>query len=123
MSESWFDRALSAAPVAPLPEGFRDAVMGRIAPRRSRAWELIVAAVLALPSCAYVIWTALTSGADFADTLDALVQVAQGDAATVTAPSFSIDGLVVLAVALMGLAAIVAVHALLSPRAPRPLAR
>lgn len=117
MRDERIARALAAAPVAALPEGFRDAVMHRLAAQRSRVWELVVAAVFAVPSLAYVGWVLARDGGDFAETLGALLRTAQdAELSAAASPSFFIDGLVVLAVALLGLASVVAAHAFLAPR-------
>ncbi len=104
------DRLLAAAPREAPPLGFRDGVLARIAAERSRSWEWIVAAALALPSLAYVAWAALTSGADFLAALGELALAAQS--AEAEAPAVLVDGLVILAMALVGLASIVAAHAM-----------
>lgn len=111
------DRLLAAAPREPLPLGFRDGVLARISAERSRSWEWIVAAALALPSLVYVARAALTNGADFLAALGDIMLAAQ--AAEAATPSLVIDGLVVLAVALLGLASIVAAHALFAAHPAR----
>ncbi len=111
------DRLLAAAPREALPLGFRDGVLARISAERSRSWEWIVAAALALPSLAYVAWAVLTGGAGFLAALGDLALAAQSaDAET---PSVFVDGLVVLAMALVGLASIVAAHAMFASRPMR----
>jgi len=111
------DRLLAAAPREALPLGFRDGVLARISAERSRSWEWIVAAALALPSLAYVAWAVGTDGAGFIAALGDLVLAAQS--ADTEAPSVVIDGLIVLAVAFVGLASIVAEHALFASRPAR----
>lgn len=111
------DRLLAAAPREALPLGFRDGVLARIYAERSRSWEWIVAAALALPSLAYVGWAVLTGGAGFLAALGDLVLAAQS--ADTEAPSVVIDGLIVLAMAFVGLASIVAEHALFASRPAR----
>ena len=114
MDERSLDRVLAAAiPVAP-PIGFRDEVMRRVRAERPRAFgEWIVAAALALPSLAYLAWQLSANGSDFVDGLsNAFAAAAQGAGAE---EFFFVDGLVVLAVALIGVASIVAAHAALSP--------
>lgn len=103
------DRVLAAAaPVAP-PIGFRDAVMRQVGAERPRAmWEWVVAAALALPSLAYLVWDLAANGSDFIDGLSNAFLAAQGAQAE---EFFFVDGLVVIAVALIGVASVVAAHA------------
>jgi hypothetical protein len=110
--EESVDRVLATVPSVPPPQGFRDAVMRRIGRRRS-AWELVVAAALAVPSAAFLAWIALVHGEDFATGIQSVFTAAQG---TQSELFFFVDGLVVLAVALLGLGSALAAHALL--RAP-----
>ena len=101
---------LSAIPPQAPPFGFRDAVMRRVVERRV-GWEWLVAALLALPSLAYLARQIAESGEDFAAALTNIVTAAS---ATTASPSFFIDGLTVLAVALVGVACVFAAHALLA---------
>ncbi|MBM4421698.1 MAG: hypothetical protein FJ034_09005 [Chloroflexi bacterium] len=110
MDDRRIDRVLAAAPVAPLPPGFRDGVLRRVAPHRSTAWEWAVAALLAIPSLAYLAFTAGAYGGDFTATAEALALAAQST--ETAAGGLFVDGLVVLAVAMCGLASILAAHAL-----------
>ncbi len=112
--ERALDRVLSAAvPVAP-PIGFRDSVMRRVRAERPRTtWEWIVATALALPSLAYLAWELAANGSDFVDGLSNAFAAAQG---TQAEEFFFVDGLVVLAVALIGVASVVAAHASLGTR-------
>lgn len=111
------DRLLAAAPREALPIGFRDGVLVRISAERSRSWEWIVAAALALPSLAYVAWAVLTGGAGFVAALGDLALAAQS--AEAETPSVVVDGLIVLAMAFVGLASIVAEHAMFASRPAR----
>jgi len=101
---------LSAIPPQAPPLGFRDAVMRRVVERRV-GWELLVAALLALPSLAFLARQLAESGQDFAAAIGNVVSAASSD--TMNA-SFFIDGLTVLAVALVGVACIFAAHALIA---------
>ena len=101
---------LSAIPPQAVPIGFRDAVMRRVVERRV-GWEWLVAALLALPSLAYLARQVAESGEDFAAALTNIVTAASS---TTTTASFFIDGLTVLAVALVGVACIFAAHALMT---------
>ncbi len=96
-------------PVAP-PVGFRDAVMRRVVERHV-GWEWLVAAVLALPSLAFLARQLAESGQDFAA---ALINVITASSTDATNASFFIDGLTVLAVALVGVACVFAAHALIA---------
>lgn len=107
-------------PVAP-PIGFRDAVMRRItADERRTAWEWIVATALALPSLLFLVWELTAYGADLGEAIDNAMDAAEQSPAQAF---FFVDGTVVLAVALLGLASIVATHALLRASGPRTVAR
>ncbi len=101
---------LSAVPPLAPPLGFRDAVMRRVAERRV-GWELLVAALLALPSLAFLARQLAESGEDFVAALAGVLTAASSDAANA---SFFIDGLTVLAVALVGVACVLAAHALIA---------
>jgi hypothetical protein len=105
---------LSAVPPQALPVGFRDTVMRRVNERRV-GWEWLVAALLALPSLAYLARQLADSGEDVAAALTNIVGAASSGA---TNASFFIDGLTVLAVALVGVACVFAAHALMAS-APR----
>jgi ABC-type Fe3+ transport system permease subunit len=101
---------LAALPPQALPVGFRDTVMRRVADRRV-GWEWLVAAVLALPSLAFLARQLAESGQDFAAALANVMTAASSGA---TNASFFIDGLTVLAVALIGIACVFAAHALIA---------
>ena len=101
---------LSALPPQAPPVGFRDAVMRSVVERRV-GWEWLVAALLALPSLAFLARQLAESGQDFATALTNVVAASSSD---VSNASFFIDGLTVLAVALVGVACVFAVHALIA---------
>ncbi|HEV8671062.1 MAG TPA: hypothetical protein VGS01_10050 [Candidatus Limnocylindria bacterium] len=101
---------LSAIPPQAPPVGFRDALMRRIVERRV-GWELLVAALLALPSLAFLARQVAESGEDFVAALSGVLNAASSDTASA---SFFIDGLTVLAVALVGIACLFAAHALIA---------
>ena len=117
LEETDLDFVLSAVPPQAPPVGFRDAVMRRVADRRV-GWELLVAALLALPSLAFLARQVAESGQDFTAALSNVLAAASSDASEA---SFFIDGLTVLAFALIGVACVVAAHALLvsAPRRDR----
>jgi len=99
---------LSAIPPQALPVGFRDAVMRHVVERRV-GWEWLVAALLALPSLAFLARQIAESGHDFTAAFTNVLAAASGDSA---GAAFFIDGLTVLAFALVGVACVVAAHAL-----------
>ena len=106
-------RLLAAVPTQPLPLGFRDAVMRRVSARGVSAWEWIIATVLALPSLAFLVFQLLDRGDEFAAAVNNVVAAASSDAADAF---FFVDGTTVFALALLGIASIIAAHAaLLSP--------
>ncbi|HEX9269043.1 MAG TPA: hypothetical protein VF998_04290 [Candidatus Limnocylindria bacterium] len=116
-------QVLSAVKPAALPIGFRDAVMASVrAEDPSSAWEWIVAAALALPSVAYLLWELTAHGSEFLASFGAIVAAAQGlDEAT--GADFFVDGLAIVAFALVGIASVLAAHALIRTTAQRSLIR
>ena len=121
-AERALHHVLAAVRPEPLPVGFRDAVMRRVTAGRGIGWEWIAAAALAIPSLGYVIWTVLVHGAELAAGADGIFAAAQGldDAA---GAAFFVDGLLVIAVALVGLGSLIAAHAMLRGTAHRTLPR
>lgn len=93
-----------------MPLGFRDAVMRRVS-QRQVGWEWLVAALLAFPSLAFLARQVSESGSDFAAALANVVAAASSETA---GAAFFIDGLTVLAFALVGVACVVAAHALIA---------
>ena len=100
---------LRSAPPQAVPIGFRDRVMQRIGERRV-AWEWIVAALFAAPSVVFLARQAVVHGEDFAQ---AMANVVTAAASETSDAFFFVDGLTVLALALLGLACAFAAHALL----------
>jgi hypothetical protein len=98
---------LASVPPRALPLGFRDAVMRQVASRRT-AWEWIVAAALALPSLGFLAHQFATHGDEFAAALNNVTAAASADTAEAF---FFIDGATVLALALVGIASLIAAHA------------
>ena len=107
--EADLDRVLSAARPATLPVGFRDAVMARLGSERRVAWEWIVAALFAVPSVAYLARLILVHGDDVMAAVGNVVAAASTDT---TDAFFFVDGLTVVALALLGIACAFAAHAL-----------
>ena len=107
---------LAGVPPQALPLGFRDAVMRQIAGVRPAPWEWVVVAALALPSLAFLVYQYATHGDEFA----AAVNNVMATAAAETADAFFfIDGATVLALALLGIASLIAAHAVISAPARR----
>ena len=102
-------RLLSGIPPVSPPLGFRSAVMARVQERRV-TWEWIVAALFAIPSLAFLIRQFAVHADEYGQAISNLVNAASGDAADAF---FFVDGLTVIALALLGLACAVAAHALL----------
>lgn len=102
-------RLLSAVPPQALPLGFRDTVMRRVTERRTTGWEWIVAGVLAVPSLAFLVAQLAIHGADFAAAANNVMSAA---ATADTADAFFfVDGATVLALAMLGIASLIAAHA------------
>jgi hypothetical protein len=101
---------LSAIPPQAPPLGFRDAVMRQVVERRV-GWEWLVAALLALPSLAFLARQVAESGEDFTAALTNVLAAASSETG---GAAFFIDGLTVLAFALIGVACVVAAHALIA---------
>ena len=114
-------QVLSGVPPQAPPVGFRDAVMRRVVERRV-GWEWLVAALLALPSLAFLARQIVESGEDFAAAFAGVISAATSESSNA---SFFIDGLTVLAVALVGVACVFAAHALIAsaPAGHRRLVR
>jgi hypothetical protein len=107
--EADLDRLLAAARPAPLPIGFRDVVMSRLRSDRRVTWEWIVAALFALPSVAYLARLILVHGDDVMAAIGNIVAAASTDT---TDAFFFVDGVTVIALALLGVACAFAAHAL-----------
>jgi hypothetical protein len=104
---------LSAVKPATLPIGFREAVMRRVrSDRTATRWEWIFAAVLAVPSLAYLVWVLTAHGAELGASLSAILVAAQGLDQT-SGADVVIDGLAVISLALVGIGSAVAAHAML----------
>jgi hypothetical protein len=106
--EHELDRLLAKAPPMPLPLGFRDRVMTRIG-ERGVTWEWMVAALFAVPSLVYLVRLVMVHGDDFAQALGNVVTAASSETSDAF---FFVDGLTVIALALLGIACAFAAHAL-----------
>ncbi|MDQ2952842.1 MAG: hypothetical protein M3R54_11335 [Chloroflexota bacterium] len=115
------DLLLAAVPPTALPFGFRDRLMSRLHERRV-TWELIIAALFALPSLAYLVRLVLVHGEDFAHAMANVVTAASSQTSDAF---FFVDGLTVIALALLGIACAFAAHALVvqTPRRGRTASR
>ena len=102
---------LAAIPPQHLPLGFRDAVMRRVAARTAGAWEWMVAAILAAPAIAFLAYQFVDRGQEFAVAMNNVISAASSEAADAF---FFVDGLTVLALALLGIASLFAAHATLA---------
>ena len=106
-------RLLSAVKPEPLPLGFRDDVMQQV--RRTGApavWEWLIAAAFALPGLAYLGWRLAMSGGEVLTSLTSILTAAAGIDLTGSA-DIAIDGLAVMSFALVGVASVLAAHAML----------
>jgi hypothetical protein len=99
---------LANVPPRALPLGFRDAVMRQVAGGGPSAWEWIIAAALALPSLGFLAHQLATHGDEFAAAFNNMTAAASADTAEAF---FFIDGATVLALALLGIASLIAAHA------------
>lgn len=108
-AERGVDRLLAAVTPVPPPLGFRDGVMRRIGAGRRSPYEWPLAAALALPSLAFIGWSLAVEGLDIAVALENVFTLASG---TQRQAFFFVDGLLVLAFALLGIGALVGSHAL-----------
>ena len=103
---------LSAVRPEPLPIGFRDSVMRQVrndgAPA---AWEWLVAAAFAVPGLAYLAWRLAANGGELASSLSSILSAAAGIDLGGSA-DVAIDGLAIMSFALVGVASILAAHAM-----------
>ena len=113
-------RLLASAPPQTPPIGFRDQVMASLRDRRV-AWEWVIAGLFALPSGVFLARQVLVHGQEFAQTLANVMTAASSESSDAF---FFVDGLTVIALALLGIACAFAAHALLiSGSAARSVAR
>jgi len=82
--------------------------MRRVAAREGVAWEWIVAGVLALPSVAFLVYQVVTHGDEFTTALNNVMTAASAESADAF---FFVDGTTVLALAILGIASLIAAHA------------
>jgi hypothetical protein len=102
-------RLLASVPPQPLPIGFRDTVMSRLRGDRRVTWEWIVAVVIAVPNLLFLARQVAMHGEDFTQAIGNILTAAS---ANTTDAFFFVDGLTVVALALVGISCAVAAHAL-----------
>jgi hypothetical protein len=102
------DAILARVPPQAPPIGFRDRVMARLEERRV-LWEWLVAALFAVPSLAYLGRLVIVHGQEFVNAIGNVMTAASSETSDAF---FFVDGLAVLALALLGIACAVAAHAL-----------
>jgi hypothetical protein len=112
-------RLLSAVKPEPLPIGFRDSVMRQIRDDGAPAvWEWLVAAAFAIPGLAYLTWRLAANGGELLASLSSILTAAAGidlgGSADVT-----VDGLAIMSFALVGVASVLAAHAMLRGTQPQ----
>lgn len=106
-------RLLSAVKPEPLPIGFRDSVMRQVRNDGATAvWEWLVAAAFAVPGLAYLAWRMAASGGELATSLNSILSAAAGIGLGGSA-DVAIDGLAIMSFALVGVASVLAAHAML----------
>lgn len=120
-------RLLSAVKPEPLPIGFRDSVMRQVRNDGAPAvWEWFVATAFAVPGLAYLAWQLFSNGAELAASLSSILTAAAGLDLGGDGAEIAIDGLAVMSFALVGVASVLAAHAMLrsaQPRSSRMMAR
>ena len=102
-------RLLAVVPPQPLPMGFRDTVMTRLRGQRRVMWEWIVAVVIAVPNLLFLARQLAVHGQDFTQAIGNILTAASAET---TDAFFFVDGLTVVALALIGVSCAVAAHAL-----------
>jgi hypothetical protein len=120
-TEIAFTELFHRLPLEPTPLGFRDAVMSRISVNaaRSSRWEWILAALVALPSLAFVVWNVMDNGDEIAAALGMLANALLGIDEWDASSSVYVDGVLLVAIALVGVAGLLVTHALLSDEQQR----
>ena len=125
-SELSVHRLLGAVKPEPLPIGFRDSVMRQIRDDRApAAWEWLVAAAFALPGLAYLAWRVAANGGELLVSLSSILTAAAG-IDLVGGAEIAVDGLAIMSFALVGVASVLAAHAMLrggQPHSSRLIAR
>lgn len=99
---------LSVVPPTALPVGFRDGVMRHVSSGSAVGWEWVAAAVLGLPALGFLAFEITNRVEEFGTALNNVVVAATSDTAEAF---FFVDGTTVLAIAILGLASLIAAHA------------
>ncbi len=106
-------RLLSAVKPVPLPIGFRDSVMRQVrSDGASVTWEWLVAAAFAIPGLAYLTWRLVANGGELLASITSILSAAAGVGLGGSA-DVVVDGLAIMSFALVGVASILAAHAML----------
>jgi hypothetical protein len=114
-AERAYSELLQRLPASPVPLGFREKVMARIGHERPQSWEWIAAAVVGIPNLVFLAWELLVGNGELAFAVDNLAALFTSEDWSSDA-SFAVDGMVLLALALVGLAAMLMTHALVISR-------
>lgn len=112
--ERAFTELFQRLPSEPPPLGFRDAVMSRIARRRRHPWEWVAAAAVAIPNLLFLAWQLLEHGEELAVAMTSLTNTLLGVEEWSPTASVYVDGMLLLAVALVGLAGLLVTHVLVA---------
>lgn len=122
--ERRFTELFHRLPVEAPPLGFRDTVMSRIERRRhSRRWEWILAAIVAVPNLLFLLWELLARGEELTAAVSGLTGALLGTEEWDASAGVYVDGLLLLAIAFVGLAALLVTHALLAEERARATLR
>lgn len=121
--ERSFTELFHRLPTEPPPIGFRDRVMSRIVREPSRRWEWIVAAVVAVPNLLFLIWQLIDRGDELTAAASALANTLLGVEEWDQSGFVFVDGVLLLAVAFLGIAGLLVTHALLADERSRPRSR
>lgn len=105
---------LQRLPSEPPPRGFRDAVMSRIARPRRHRWEWVIAAAVAIPNLIFLTWQLLEHGDELAIALTSLTDTLLGVQEWDPSASLYVDGMLLLAVALVGVGGLLVTHVLVA---------
>jgi hypothetical protein len=114
-TERAYTELLQRLPSAPVPLGFREKVMTRIGRERSHSWEWLLAAVVGIPNLIFLAWELVGRDGELSFAVDNLAALLASEEWSSDA-SFAVDGTVLLALALVGLAAMLMTHALVIGR-------
>jgi hypothetical protein len=121
-AERAYTELLQRVPPSPLPLGFRDAVMRRIGRERAPAWEWLSAAVIGLPNLVFLVWELTFGSGELPATFEGLMGIFASEEWS-SETTFSVDGMVLLALALVGFAAMLMTRALVIGRRGRATLR